>query len=248
MWTLAASISRLVKPTAASRSKPGAAIASGAMLQRVAQEVLAKGPLVEGELDVERGRQRLFHLGQRFVGKTLGLQGGDVDARRVGERAVADGVGFDLGNVSFGVAERAQRDGDGLVDDLPVAAAGELLEFHQREIRLDAGGVAIHHEADGAGRRHHGGLGIAVAVLLAERQRVVPGRNGVGDDVGLRARGVVERHRVDGQRLVAAGFAVRGAAVVADHAQHVLGVLLVAGEGAELARPSRPRSCRRCRS
>ena len=133
-------------------------------VERVAQEVLAKGPLVEGELDVERGRQRLLDLGQGFVGEALGLQGGDVDAGRVGERAVADGIGLDLRDVAFAIAERAQRLGHGAVDDLPVAAAGELLEFHQREIRLDAGGVAIHHEADGAGRRHHGGLRVAVAV------------------------------------------------------------------------------------
>ena len=135
----------------------------------------------------KRGRQRGFHLGQRFVGKALGLQRGDVDAGRVGERAVADGIGLDLGDLAFAVAERAQRHGDGLVDDLPVAAAGELLEFHQREVRLDAGGVAIHHEADGAGRRHHGGLRVAVAVELAELERLVPGGLGVVDDVGLRA-------------------------------------------------------------
>ena len=188
MWTLAASISRLVNPTAASRSKFGAAIASGVELQGVAQEILAEGPLVEGEFDVERGRQRGFHLRQRFVGEALGLQGGNVDRGRVGERAVADGIGLDLRDVAFAIAERAQRLGHGAVDDLPVAAAGELLEFHQREIRLDAGGVAIHHEADGAGRRHHGGLRVAVAVELAEFERLVPGGLGVLDDVGLRAR------------------------------------------------------------
>jgi hypothetical protein len=55
----------------------------------------------------------------------------------------------------------------------------------------------------------------------------------VGDDLGLRAGGVVERHGIDGERFIAVGMAVRGAAVVADHAQHVVGVLLVAGEGAE---------------
>ena len=36
--------------------------------------------------------------------------------------------------------------------------------------------------------------------------------------------------------LVAGALAVGGAAVIADHAQHVLAVLLVAGEGAELFR------------
>ncbi len=147
---------------------------------------------------------------------------------------MADGIGLDLRDIRLAIAERAQRLRHRAVDDLPVAAAGKLLEFHQREIRLDAGGVAIHHEANGAGRRHHRGLRIAVAVQLAELQRLVPGGPGVLDDVGLLAGGVIERHRIDGQRLIAAGFAVRGAAVVADHPQHVRGVLLVAGEGAEL--------------
>ena len=109
-------------------------------------------------------------------------------AGRIGERAVADGIGLDLGDIAFAVAERAQRLGHGAVDDLPVAAAGELLEFHQREIRLDAGGVAIHHEADGAGRRHHGGLRVAVAVEFAEFERLVPGGLGVLDDVGAACR------------------------------------------------------------
>ena len=41
------------------------------------------------------------------------------------------------------------------------------------------------------------------------------------DQIGLRAGGMVERHRVDRERLVTAGLAMRGAAVVADHAEHV---------------------------
>ena len=52
-----------------------------------------------------------------------------------------------------------------LVDDLQHAAAGEQLVFHQRDVGLDAGGVAIHEEADGAGGREHGDLRVAVAVL-----------------------------------------------------------------------------------
>ena len=35
------------------------------------------------------------------------------------------------------------------VDDLEVAAAGQFLELDQGEVRLDAGGVAIHDQADG---------------------------------------------------------------------------------------------------
>ena len=136
-------------------------------------------------------------LAMRFVGEALGLQRGGVDAGRIRKRAVTDRISLDLGDLAFAVAERAKCGRHRLVDDLQVAAAGELLELHQREIRLDAGGVAIHHEANGAGRRDHGGLRVAEAVGFAERKRVVPGLRRMRDDVGLRAGGVVERHRVD---------------------------------------------------
>src|SRR6202035_2116063 len=98
-------------------------------LERVAQEVFAKRPFVEGEFDVERGRQRRLNLYQSFVGKTLGPQGGNVDRGRVGKRAVADGIGLDLRDVAFAISESAQCLRDCAVDDLEVAAAGELLEF-----------------------------------------------------------------------------------------------------------------------
>ena len=43
--------------------------------------------------------------------------------------------------------------GDGPVDQLEVAAAGQLLELHQGEVGLHPGGVAVHEQADGAGGR-----------------------------------------------------------------------------------------------
>jgi hypothetical protein len=133
------------------------------------------------------------------VGEALGLERAGVDAGRLVDVAVTDGIGLDLGQLGFGVAERAQRLGDRVVDDLEVAAAGELLELDQREIGLDAGGVAVHHQADGAGRGNHGGLGVAVAVLLAELERLVPGsvawaiRSGSGQSSWIRATGLTDR-------------------------------------------------------
>jgi hypothetical protein len=129
------------------------------------------------------------------------------------QRAMADGIGLDLGDLGLAIAQRAQRVRHRAVDDLEVAAAGELLELHQREIGLDAGGVAIHDQADRAGRRDHGRLGVAVAVLLAERQRLVPGELGAlrhrrrGAAEALE-RAMVERHRGDLQALIAASLAV----------------------------------------
>ena len=178
-WTLAASISRLVKPMAASRSKLRIVDLAGVEAERLDAELLAERPLVEHELDVEGGRQRLLDHGNRLVGEALGLQRRMVDAGRLAERAVADRIGLDLGDLRWRVAEHAQRFRHRAVDDLEVAAAGELLELHQREVGLDAGGVAIHHQADGAGRRDHRHLRVAEAVRAAELERAVPRRLGV---------------------------------------------------------------------
>ena len=73
----------------------------GGDAELVAAEVLAQRPLVEGELDVEGGRQRLFDLGDGLVGEALGLQRGVVDRGRLRQRAVADRVGLDLGDIGF---------------------------------------------------------------------------------------------------------------------------------------------------
>ena len=94
--------------------------------------------------------------------------------------------------------------GDRLVDDLEVAAAGQLLELDQGEVGLDPGGVTVHQQADGPGRREHGGLGVAVAVLLAQLQGQVPRRAGCCEQVG-RAHA-----RVDADHLVVTPFVVAG--------------------------------------
>ena len=72
------------------------------------------------------------------------------------------------------IAEVDQGRAERLVGDLEISAAGELLEFDEGEIGLDAGGVAIHEQADGAGGGDDGGLGVAIAVLFAEDQGAVP--------------------------------------------------------------------------
>ena len=147
----------------------------GRDLEDVLQEVVAERPAVEDELDVEGRLQARLDGRELVVGEALGAERPGVDRRRLAHRAVADRVGLDLGDLGFAVAEGAQRVRHRAVDDLEVAAAGELLELHQREVGLDAGGVAIHDQADRAGGRDDGGLGVAVAVLLAERQGAVPG-------------------------------------------------------------------------
>ena len=73
----------------------------GGDAELVAAEFFAERPLVEGELDVEGGRQRLLDFGDRFVGEALGLERRVVDRRAPGRGAVADGIGLDLGDLAF---------------------------------------------------------------------------------------------------------------------------------------------------
>ena len=114
-----------------------------------------------------------------------------------------------------GVAELLQRHRHRLVDDLHHPAADQLLVLDQRDVGLDAGGVAVHHEADGAGRRQHGGLGVAVAEVLAELDRLVPRLPGAVVEVG---------------RHVLGGDVLDRVAVLAHHPQERLAVDGVAGE------------------
>ena len=123
-----------------------------------------------------------------------------------------DGVGL-----LVRVSELEERGGHGVVDDLDHASADQLLVLHQSQIGLDAGGVAIHHEADGAGGSEHGDLAVAVSVLFAVREGFVP---------ALLA-GFEERS--GNVRLV---DVVDGCAMHADHVEERLAVDVPAGAGA----------------
>ena len=61
-----------------------------------------------------------------------------------------------------------------MVNDFQHAAAREQFVFHQRDIRFDAGRVAIHQETDRAGRRQHSDLRVAITVTLSKLRRAVP--------------------------------------------------------------------------
>ena len=154
-----------------------------------------------------------------------------VDAGAVAQGGVAHGVAHDLLDLSGTIAQLFQRRGDRLVDDLEIAAARQLLELDQREIRLDARGVAIHDQADRAGGRDDRGLGVTEAVRLPQSQRLVPRRAGQVDQGGVGTVRGVQRHGGDVHAL--ARRAMRRGAVVADDAQHVVGVAGIAGERAQ---------------
>ncbi|MPL92618.1 hypothetical protein SDC9_38730 [bioreactor metagenome] len=204
--------------------------------QRLRAEILAQRPLVEDEADVEgRGQCRLdlLDLGRA---ETMADERGAVDARAIAQGSVADRIADDLLDLRRGIAERFEGRGHRAVDDLEVAATGELLELHQGEIGLDARRVAIHHQADGARGRDHRDLRVAEAMRLAKRQRLVPGRFRQRDQRRVGTVRSIERHRLHFEPLVARRAPMRRGAVVADHPQHVGGVLRMAREGAQLGR------------
>ncbi len=203
--------------------------------QHLRAELLAQGPLVEDELDVEGVAEALLDRLQGLFGEALRLQRRMVDAGGGRQRAVADGVALHLLDLLRRVAELGQRFRNDAVDDLEVAAAGQLLVFHQGEVRLDAGGVAVHHQTDGAGRCDHGGLGVAVAVQLAQLQGVVPGAAGGREQFLVGALLGLDGDRQDRQALIVLGrpwAARRWLRMTRSMASR----FLVSREGAELAR------------
>src|SRR3712207_7036125 len=71
---------------------------------------------------------------------------------------------------------------DGLVDDLEVAAADEALVLDERDVRLNARRVAVHHEGDRARRRQdrkstrlnssHANISYAVFCLKKKKKNI----------------------------------------------------------------------------
>ena len=157
-------------------------------------------------------RAAAAHRRERAIehGQVLGLQ-----SRRAFDFAFGVDVVDDLGDILGRVAELHQRLRHRVVDDLDHAAAHQPLLLHEREIRLDAGGVAIHHEADRARGSEDGNLRILVAVFFAEIERRVP-----------RFLGGAEQRRLHVFLLDRA----EGIAVHADHVEHGLAVSGIAGE------------------
>ena len=208
----------------------------GRHLQCVENKLFADHPLVEDELDVECGCEAALDFCQNFVGEPFDFQRRVIDGRRLPQRGVTDRVGFHLGDLGLPVTERAKRLRHRLVDDFEVSATGKLLELDQCKIWLDPRRVAIHHQADGAGRRHNGRLRIAEAVCLAKFDRAVPCTLCRGDKLFVMARCVIKRHRWHTQSFVARFLPVGRASVIADDAQHVAGVVVIAWERPELFR------------
>ena len=148
----------------------------------------------------EEGLHRAHHLDVAHV-RDRALADGHVEHRQVlrgqlgraDDRRVLVDVRLDLLDLLVGVAQRPQRHRDRAVDDRHLPAADELLELHEREVGLDAGGVAVHEERDRPRRREHRRLRVAVAVGLAQRHRVLPRRARGVEQRGVHARRVRDR-------------------------------------------------------
>ena len=78
------------------------------------------------------------------------------------------------------IAQALQRARDGLVDDLQHAAADQPLVLDERDVRLDAGRIAIEHKSNRAGRGDHRDLRVAHPVRFAVLDGGIPrARRGV---------------------------------------------------------------------
>ena len=91
-----------------------------------------------------------------------------VEPRRADDRLVLVDVGDDLVHLLARVPEPAEGAGHGLVDDEHRAPTDQLLRLREREVRLDAGRVAVEGQGDRPGRRQHGGLRVPHPVALTE--------------------------------------------------------------------------------
>ena len=149
--------------------------------------------------------------------KPLGRKRRPIHIGRLVEIHRAEQVGQDVLSLLVGVAQILESRRHALVRDLEVTAARELLELHEREVRLYARRVAIHQQTDGTGGSQHGDLRVAVAVLLAERQRQIPV--------------LASRAHERGRRLGSVD-AVSRIAMLRDHAKHGVAVLVEASERA----------------
>ncbi|MBV6489794.1 MAG: hypothetical protein CNCCGFBP_00168 [Fimbriimonadaceae bacterium] len=186
--------------------------------------VLSQGELVERERELKRVFERAFDFGESFGREALGLERFGVDMGSAAQRLVSDAISNDILDLLLAVTEPSQRGRDGLVDDLEVAPSRQLLELDEREIGLDAGGVAIHQEPDGSRRSEHGHLGVAEPVSIAQRGSAVPRLTGCLEHV-RRALVRVDPDRKDGEALkLARRRVVGGSPMVANDTKHRVSV------------------------
>ena len=83
-------------------------------------------------------------------------------------------VVFNILNLRAGVSKTLKRLLHRLVDNFKIAPTSKFFEFDNGKLRLNAGGIAIHYQPDGAGGSNNAHLGISEAILFSLLQRLVP--------------------------------------------------------------------------
>ena len=189
---------------------------------------------VDQEGDVKGSTGVGFDLADLLLPESKFGERSVIDVRGPLQRAVARRMGDHVVDLLLGISQNPQCVGHRAVDDLEIAAAGQLLELDQREIRLDAGGVAVHHQPDRSGRGNDGRLRVSEAVPFAKLHGPVPALPCRFGKFGNGAVLAAQRNREDGQFLVSGNFAANRPPVVAHDPKHVGGVPFVARKRAEL--------------
>ena len=214
--------------------EPGLPVGLARDAELLFQHLLTQDRGHKGGMNGKGALQGLVDAFEHGFAEPLGLQFFPGYPRSGLQGSPAQAVGGDFLDLFLIVAQLFQGRRDRGVDDLEVAAAGELFELHQGEIRLHPCGVAVHDQPDGSGRRDRGDLSVAVAVALPLLQSLVPDTPGRLEQLGVTGFRV-QCFGEYGQAFVLPLIrAVDGPAMIADHPQHVFPVGLKAGEGSEL--------------
>src|SRR5208283_1852876 len=145
-------------------------------LEGFGQKLRAKRPFVENEFDVEGALQPILDFADFYLGESFAAEAFVIDVGSAAKAPMACGVGGNIVDLGLSVSEGAQSGRNGLVDDFEIAAAGESLEFDEREIRFDPRRVAVHEETNRAGRGDGAYLRIAIAMPVAHGESPFPGR------------------------------------------------------------------------
>src|SRR5688500_16645150 len=151
---------------------------------------------VENVPELIHVRQSCFDLAHVFDGEALLQERPPVDMGSADQGAGPDDEANDVLDLLLRIPEILERGRDRLVDDLEVAATGQLLELDESEVRLDPGGITIHLQTDGAGRRDNADLSVAKAVKLSHIQGEVPGLARRGQKVAWCEVGIDPHHEV----------------------------------------------------
>ena len=157
-----------------------------------------------------------------------------IDIRCIAHGAMAHSIRNNFLGLCRAITQFCQCGRYRLVDDFEITATGQFLKFHQCEIWFDACGVTIHHQTNGARWRNHGNLRVAVTVLFTQRYRFVPRALGQFDQFAIWTVFVIQWNWFHFQTFISGFLTQCCTLVITHHAQHVLCVLFITREWAQL--------------